>query len=192
MNLRQAESLPQPYSNMYQTLPILCVFFLFACSHDKKQRKLSLNVLPKESLNPSINQPKKDTVFWYKEVPQDPSIKSDFRIIYDDYKLYFDKKKISSYCDSIVKLNDNRKKQYLNIKREVNHLTNFLFIDNDFIILTTFRPRIINKKTQELGKSLLIQFYKDECGDVRAKFYVVTKNGEQVRLNRLDIPHCIT
>jgi hypothetical protein len=177
---------------MSQILTGIFAFFLVACSHDKKQRKLSLNILPKESPIPATYQAKKDTVFWYKEVPQDSSLKSDFRIIYNDYKLYFDKKEISAYCDSIIKLNDDRTKQCLNIKREVNHLTNILYSDNDFIILTTFRPKIINKRTKEYGKSLIIQFYKDECDDVRANFYVATKNGERVKLNRLDLPRCIT
>jgi len=173
---------------MYQILIILSSLFLFSCNNSavRKSEPAAID----KSL--TIVTVKKDTSFSYKEVLSDSTIKSSFRIIYGDYKLYFDQKVISKYCDSIIRLNDERKAKYINLKKEVNHQTNILYFDSDFIILTNFRPKIVDSKTKVFARSLLISFYKNECGDETAIFHIITMDGKKVKIDTLDLPSCIT
>jgi hypothetical protein len=174
---------------MYQSQLFILLIILLSCSNPSKKRKVfqKASTLP---LTLPVNETKNDTAFQYKEVMQDSTIQSKFRIIYDDYKLYFDSKTISNYCDSIIKLGDERKEQFINIKQEVNNQTHTLYFTNDEIILKTFRPKIINQKTKETGKSLLIASYKNYCGVDKKLFFIITPASDTVLINRIDFDKC--
>jgi hypothetical protein len=172
------------------SLLFFCIL-LFSCQQPgRRKANIQTNSFASNSMGKATAD--KDTVFRYKEVPHDPAIPRYFRIIYDNYKLYFDPKLVSHYCDSIIRLKDHRKAQYINIKREVNHLTDTLYLDNDEIILKNFRPRIINRETGEEGKSLLLAIYKNYCNEDKAIFFVITPRNDTVRLNRVNYDYCFS
>jgi hypothetical protein len=126
-----------------------------------------------------------DSNIWYKEILADSSIKSNFRIIFEEFTLYFDSKKVSAYCDEIIALNDSRKSQYINLKQEVNNQTHKLYVTNDAILMSTFPAKIVNNRTKRVEKSLLTKFYRNPEALDKWVFFVITSHRDTINLNRL-------
>ena len=129
----------------------------------------------------------------YKEVVNDTTICSNFFLVVNDYKIYFDPKKIVPYCDSIIKTlrsdydRENTKPYYENLrKRALNKKTNLRYFTEEPELIEKFNFKIINQKTKEKPKSILIEYYKTEFSGGK-NFFVLTLKGDTVGLfNHMD------
>jgi hypothetical protein len=129
-----------------------------------------------------------DNDFKYLEKLNDTTINSNFFITVKEYKFYFDNKKVETYCDSIIKgfPQDNSenifKRQYENLKRFVQNRKRPKTLSPSFHseeqeLLMNFNSKIINSKTGEKPKSLLIEYYR--TGPTGGKnIYIIRNNND--------------
>jgi hypothetical protein len=133
-----------------------------------------------------------NSVCTYKERLNDLTITSDFYLNRNGYLFFFDTDKIILYCDSIIQginsSNENIKLHfYQNLKRYVLHqeipTTNILasLTTKDQELFVNFNSKIVDSKTGDKPKSLLIEFYRTEFSGGKY-FYIIKNNGDTLEL----------
>ncbi len=133
-----------------------------------------------------------NAVCTYNERANDTTITSDFYLTVNGYKFYFDTKKVVAYCDSIMSgLNsDNynlKRQHYQNLKRCVLHqdipTSNIIALlpSNEQELFVNFDSKIVDAKTGDKPKSLLIEFYRTEFSGGKY-FYIIKNQGDTVGL----------
>lgn len=117
----------------------------------------------------------------YEEMPNNRAVVLPaFSFRNGDYDFYFDVKQVTDLCGKRIQTDKELAWMYKSIKQEVNHETGSYNVNNHSWLLSLFTPRIINYKTKEDGKSLLIrcsQYPSHNC-----TYHVITQIGDTVRL----------
>lgn len=130
-----------------------------------------------------------NTVCTYILKPNDTTINSTFCITVNDYWLYFDQRKVNSYCDSIIKTltsdydRENIRPYYENLKKRAlnKNKTNIIYLNSESELIENFNCKIVNQKTKEKPKSILIEFYKTEFSGGK-NYYLISTKGDTLGL----------
>jgi hypothetical protein len=123
----------------------------------------------------------------YKSKKNDTMMNSSYFITLNEYKFYFDTLEVLNYCDSLMSLNRNEKKEYYrDLKQSINQkgdksikigfLNGF---ERDLLI--NFRPKIIDRKTQKAPRALLIESYRTDFSGGK-NFYIIKNQGDTILL----------
>ena len=124
----------------------------------------------------------------YIEKLNDTTLNSTFYLTRNNYRIYFDQKKITSYCDSIIRTltsdfdRKNTKPYYENLKELVsnkNKTDSYFNVESKLI--EKFNCKIVHQKTGEKPKSLLIEYYRTEFSGGK-KYYLITNKRDTLRL----------
>lgn len=124
----------------------------------------------------------------YQEVKNDASVNSNFYVTEGDYQLYFSQKKVAAYCDSVIKgLTSTgykgliEKPYYENLKRRALNKTDTFYSNQTVELLQNFDCKIVNQKTKDKPKLVLIELYRTEFSGGK-NLYIITGNGDTVKL----------
>jgi hypothetical protein len=123
----------------------------------------------------------------YKKFKNDTGINSAFYLTKNGYRLYFDSKKIASYCDSMISTltsdydKDVNKPRYESLKRRVLMKTDTIGINDESELILNFTCKIIDEKTNEKPKSILVEFYRTEFSGGK-NFFILTNKNDTVEL----------
>jgi len=142
---------------------------------------IDLKGLTDDNFNNSYN-----VVCNYETIKNNTSVNSDCFFVEGDFKLYFNKDEIISYCDSIIQHlksndwdNDVIKPPYEELKKFALHKNSTYSIDKMQELILNLNSKIVNQKTKEIPKSILVEFYKTEFSAGK-NFYVITNKSDTV------------
>lgn len=125
----------------------------------------------------------------YHEKPNDTTIKSTFYVSFMDFRFYFDRGEIISYCDSIMKSLTSAYdkefgiKYYDNLKYHAltENKSDIIYLNVEPELIDKFNCSIVNIKTKEKPKSILIENYQTEfSGGIN--YYLLTNKGDTIEL----------
>lgn len=120
----------------------------------------------------------------YETIKNDTTINSNCFFVEGNYKLYFNQQQIIQYCDSIIqhlKSNDwDRdvvKPPYQELKKYALRKSNSYPLDKMQELVFNMNCRIVDVKTKEVPKLILVEFYKTEFSAGK-NFYIINSKGD--------------
>jgi len=123
----------------------------------------------------------------YSNILNDINLRCNYHVTLGDYWIYFDKQGIIRVCDSILKSNakDSEKKYYKSIKLCIAQGARMNYFGWEVSVIQQFKHKIVNRKTGEIQKILLVESYTTEFSGGK-NFYVVSQNDDTTALFHLN------
>lgn len=120
----------------------------------------------------------------YETIKNDTTINSNCFFIEGDYKIYFNQQQILQYCDSIIQHLKNNdwdrdviKPPYEELKKYAIHKSTSYPLDKMQELVFNMNSKILDSKSKEVPKSILVEFYKTEFSAGK-NFYIITNKGD--------------